>query len=189
MKTALIKIFSLVFIFNYFTAISFATPAQVVIIRHAEKPELGRDLSTIGWERAQNLPIFFKNNSIVAFYGDPVGIYGFAPQSNDGSLRGIQTVSFLAEQLKLKVNSNYTKNEYAKMVKKIMANKEYEGKTVVICWQHSFLVRLALEFGAKGMIPDEWNDNVYNRAWILRFYKNSVKEFFDVPQLLLRDDT
>ncbi len=188
MRTLLLKCASFTFVLWQLVTDSFATPAQVVIIRHAEKPAVGRELSETGWERARSLPIFFKNNSIVAAYGDPVAIYGFSPQSNDGSIRGIQTVSFLAEQLRLTVNGNYTKTEYAKMVKKIMSNKDFEGKTVVICWQHSFLVRLALEFGAKDLVPTEWDDAIYNRAWVIRFNKNRVKEFFDVPQLLLRDD-
>ena len=69
-----------------------AIPAQVVLIRHGEKPKQGNELNQQGCERAFLLPDFFKNNPIVNAYGGPAGFFAMAPKSQDSSVRAVQTL-------------------------------------------------------------------------------------------------
>jgi hypothetical protein len=60
---------------------AWATPAQVLIIRHAEKGASGKDLSSAGDARAQALVGFFENNPEVTQYGTPAAIYAMSNEA------------------------------------------------------------------------------------------------------------
>src|SRR5580692_8328937 len=92
-------------------SIVFASPAQVIIIRHGEKPESGNSLSPQGWARARALVKYFETNPDVTQFGTPVAIYASRAEAEEqvegSSLRMIQTVTPLAQALGLKINSTY----------------------------------------------------------------------------------
>ena len=52
-----------------------AEPAQVIIIRHAEKPDEGNELSLAGRERAAALAPYFLGETALLRFGPPVAIY------------------------------------------------------------------------------------------------------------------
>ena len=56
-----------------------AMPAQVVIIRHGEKPAEGNGLNARGFQRAAALPQFFQNNPTVTAFGPAAAIYAMKP--------------------------------------------------------------------------------------------------------------
>ena len=99
----MIKISASVFSFLVvlgFSSTSWATPAQVLIIRHAEKPASGPDLSPQGYQHAQELVSYFESNPEVTQYGRPFAIYAMANNSADSGLRPIETVTPLAHALR-----------------------------------------------------------------------------------------
>ena len=84
-------------------------PAQVLIIRHAEKPsedDLSVDLSPAGKKRAEALPgLFIKSNSRPAPFPRPDFI--FATKNSMQSHRPLETVTPLAKKLGITVNFSY----------------------------------------------------------------------------------
>ncbi len=164
-------------------------PAQVILIRHAEKPETGPDLSDRGRERAQALVDFFKTNPAVTRHGVPAAIYAGAPVSEGKSLRPIETVTPLSQSLGIKINENFTRETGAQMANDVMHNPDCAGKTALICWNHGNLPDLLKNFGWDSG-PGKWpGGDVFDRVWILNFENGKPVSFEDIPQHLLPGDS
>ncbi len=161
-----------------------AAPAQVLIIRHGEKPANGDDLSAAGYQHAKELVPYFESNPAVTEYGTPVAIYAFGPKQKADpkdveatSLRGIETVTPLADALGLSVLSQFNKDQTQEIVDEVLSTPEYDGKMVLICWEHKMIPQLAHQFGAT-QAPAEWPDgSVYNQVWEIDFSGSQVSGF------------
>ncbi|MFI5361409.1 MAG: histidine phosphatase family protein [Elusimicrobiota bacterium] len=164
-----------------------ATPAQVIIIRHGEKPDEGNELSPRGFQRAQALVDFFEHSPAVTRHGTPAAIYAMNPKDEDGSLRPIQTVTPLAEALGLRIDHDYVKDELPQLVKDIKANHAYDGKMVLICWEHKMIPVLVSDFGWNSA-PKSWKGKVFDQAWVLDFEGDAVSSFRIVPEHVLPGD-
>src|SRR5271165_1924805 len=127
---------------------------KIMVIRHAEKPDtynqqayLGVDatgtqdpesLVTLGWERAGGLVTLFappwgpKGPTLK----QPQWIYAADPETkSDGqrpSQRPYQTVTPVAAQLGLTIDSKHKKKDYAKVVTDALG----KDGVVLICWAH-----------------------------------------------------
>jgi broad specificity phosphatase PhoE len=180
-----------------FSAPALAAPAQIIIIRHAEKPETGSELNAKGAKRAEALVWFFKAEPAVTRYGTPAAIYAAAPKNEDSSVRSIQTVTPLARALRLPINTDFTRGQTHKIVVDIMENPAYKGRMVLICWQHTNITEIVKELAdykgswndAQYFLPGKWPDEAFDRAWVLNFTKGKVVSFQDVPQRLLPGDS
>ena len=178
-------------------AVSFAAPAQVMIIRHGEKPAQGNELNEAGFQRAKALVKFFETDASVTRYGTPAAIYAMAPKNSDGSVRAIQTVTPLADALELTINEFYTRDQVNELVKDIMENADYKGRMVLVCWEHKVIVNIAAALAAYGgsdqsvqnSLPASWNGDAFDRVWILNFAKDKVVSFQDMPQRLMPGDS
>lgn len=112
-----------------------AAPAQVLIIRHAEKPTNAKDinLSMRGYQRSYALVPLFANMPLTesekmvknaqsenggyilpALYGQPVALYAKGQQNSASSIRPIMTLTPLAKQLSLEIKHHITENKYDK---------------------------------------------------------------------------
>jgi hypothetical protein len=174
-----------------------AMPAQVIIIRHAEKPPTGPDLDAQGYQRANALVGFFLSNPAMLQFGTPAAIYAAAPNLNAPanpmdveakSLRSIETVTPLAKRLGLSINESYTKDEIAPVTQEILGNAAYEGKMVLLCWEHNMIPALAQAFGVTSA-PTAWDDAVFDRAWVITFNSGGSPSFQNLPQHLLPGDS
>lgn len=153
------------FIFSHTPA--WAIPAEIILIRHGEKPEVGNDLNDQGRLRAQQLIGFFTQDPRVLRFGVPVAIYAMKPSWEDMSNRPIETVTPLAASLDLKINSNYTKSEAGPLVNDILSQPAYDGKLVLICWAHTVLLDIVREIGVKTPpAPPKWPGRVFD--WAMR---------------------
>jgi hypothetical protein len=170
------------------TNLAFAAPAQVIILRHAEKPKHGNDLDTRGYERANALPGLFTTDPVLIRYGKPAAIYAMGPNSDDLSNRPVETVTPLAQSLHLSLQDNFTLNELTPLVNAVMTNPDYDDKTVVICWEHKVIPTLVQAFGYNDA-PSKWKKNTFDRLWILHFTGNTVSSFENLPQDLLPGDS
>lgn len=173
---------------------AFAAPAQVILIRHGEKPENGGQLNPQGFKRAEALVKFFKSEPAVLRYGTPIAIYAAGPKNEDSSVRSIQTVTPLARALNLQIDSRFTRGQTHKIVADLMENPAYEGRMVLICWQHKNLVEIALNLAeynnsTQAAIPLLWPDETFDRAWILDLSDGKVTSFKNLPQRLLPGDS
>jgi hypothetical protein len=165
-----------------------ATPAQVIIIRHAEKPSTGNELNAQGWRRANALVGFFEKNPAVTRYGTPVAIYAMDPGDEDGSERPIQTVTPLAKDLGLAIQHPFPKNDLDKLVKAVLENPDYNQHMVLICWEHHVIPDLVETFGWEDA-PKKWPGSVFDQAWVLDFSQDQVVSFQDVPENVLPGDS
>jgi hypothetical protein len=163
-------------------------PAQVIIIRHAEKPLYGNILSTKGRERAAALVPYFLDTPDILVYGTPSAIYASGPYGDDSSIRSVETVKALAIALKLPLKDCYTHDEYPKMIEEIKKSPEYNGRMVLICWEHQAIPDIARAFGAL-QIPARWPVDVFDRVWVLSFQHVGKVTFQNIPQRLLFGDS
>jgi hypothetical protein len=165
-----------------------AEPAQVIIIRHAEKPDEGNELSLRGKERAAALVPYFLGTDDVLQFKAPAAIYAQAPKKATSSIRSLETVQPLATALNLTVNQTFARDEYKNMVQEIMHNKDYDGRMVLICWEHKVIPEMAAEFGAEHA-PKTWRGRDFDRTWVITFRPDKKPEFDDVPQHLIYGDS
>ena len=164
-----------------------AAPAQIIFLRHAEKPKQGPELNARGWERARALVGLFANDPRVHEHGAPVAIYAAYPPKPGGSIRSIQTMEATGKALHLAVNTSVTRDDLDGLVNAILHTPAYDGKTVVVCWEHKKIPLMLRDFGwTTG--PKRWDDDVFDRLWILDFEHDHPVRFRDLPQHLLSGD-
>ncbi len=167
--------------------VALAQPAEVILIRHAEKPAVGNELNQKGRERAAALVAYFLETPELLEFKTPVAIY--APlATRDHSVRSAETVAPLAEALRIPLNRSFRKDETAQLAHEILHDKRYDGRTVVICWEHKVIPLIAKALGAAGA-PDKWHGEAFDRTWVIKFSPGSTPTFQDLPQRLMFGDS
>lgn len=168
-------------------------PAQVLVIRHGEKPgdpsndndADGPDLSTRGYERAGALAPY-----IPATFGAPDFL--FATQASKHSNRPVETITPLAQWLKLDINSKHPDDDYAKVAQDILGNAKYHGKCVLICWHHGKIPELTQALGGNPPVA-KWPGEVFDWVWKITYPDGASEPLVlpveNIPQLLLYGDT
>lgn len=168
-----------------------ATPKYVIIIRHGEKPgdpatddeADGTDLSTRGYERAGALAPY-----VPATFGAPDFL--FATQASKHSNRPVETITPLAQALKLDIDAKHADDDYQKVADDILGNAKYAGKQVLICWHHGKIPQLAAALGAT---PPEspWPGDVFDRVWLIEYPGGNATgaQTSNLPQKLLYGDS
>lgn len=172
-----------------FTTAATAQPAQIILLRHAEKPADAADihLSERGQQRAQALAGWATNSPAWKTNDRPVAVFACRPTPKASSLRAIETITPLALQLQLPVQTPFSAKNAAALTRQILDDPALKGKTVAICWVRDELPQLAKAFGVKSG-GEKWKKNVFDRFWLLTF-QNSTATLNDLPQQLLPGDT
>lgn len=140
----------------------YAMPAQVLIIRHAEKNQENFELTNQGVQRAGALASYLSapnnptqagsagltNGPLFAF-GPPFALFAARPldESDWATVRCIQTIVPTALQLKLPIHSPYAPGEEEELASFILNEPRYEGKNILICWHHELIFPLITAFG------------------------------------------
>ena len=157
-------------------------PAEILIIRHAEKPEPEPDvhLNDRGRARAEALPGLFTSR-----FARPEFL--FAAAQSKFSNHSYETIAPLARALDLPIDNHLPDQKYRALAKLILTDPRYRGKRVLICWHHESIPRLARALGATDA-PTKWRDKVYDRVWRLRYSGERVA-FENLPQQLLPGDS
>jgi hypothetical protein len=166
-----------------------AQPAQVVLLRHAEKPADDAEvhLSPRGRERAQALVSFFSTNTVFLAHGAPVAIYAPRFEGPRHSRRSFETIAPYALHLGLAVRQPYEAEDYSALAREVLNTPAYRGRTVVICWVRDTLPELAQALGVKSGAKN-WKSEVFDRIWTIRYHegKAALKRH---PQRLLPGDS
>ena len=189
-RTFKVKLFimSLLTFFSGFVfgpSIAAAEPAQIVLLRHAEKPPKGPELSERGWQRAKALPSVFSTLPDLQTFGATVALYGMAPSRDGRSVRSIQTITPLAEALKLSIDSSFQGRDFRQLVREIWQNPNYSGKQVVICWRREEIPSIIEAFGADPI--EEVRSNEYDSLWIITPNDESTADVRVIRQALRFD--
>jgi hypothetical protein len=143
-------------------------PRQIVILRHAEKPDDPRDpdLSPAGEERAKLLGTLIPER-----FPNPDFLFASAPSRS--SNRPVETLTPLAGITKLPLNQSIADQDYPVLAADLLNKPKYDGKLVIVCWHHGNIPDLALALGlpqaeivaAPGMIGMHWDPTVFNVFW------------------------
>lgn len=166
---------------------TFAIPAEILMIRHGEKPSHGPELNDQGWQRAKALPTLFHNRDEFKRYGLPVALFAMRPDHDGGSVRAIQTLQYLSKDLGVPINTDFTRDQVSELVQKIKTDKSFDGQMVVICWEHKVLADIAKALGKS--TPPPWPGSQFDRVWALDFTDNgALISFNNFPQRLLPGD-
>jgi hypothetical protein len=169
-----------------------ATPSRIILIRHAEKPDddSAKDLNAAGVARANALVDFFATNAVIAEKGEPQFIFAkYKKGSSAPTMRAVETVTPLARALGIAVDTDYGKKNMSDMTSSLLKDAAYDGKVVLICWDHDELPDLAQALGITAA-PAKWKGGVYDRFWVADFdSEGSVTTFQDLPQHLMPGDS
>lgn len=163
-----------------------ATPSQWLLIRHAEKPISGDDLSYKGYERAAALVPFMTLQPSSAPFKTPTAIFAQSPSKNHHSHRPILTVTPLAQKLNISINTFYTYDDYKQMIDDINTNASLDNQTVLICWAYQNLGNIASFIGVDK--APNYPGKQFDRLWIINMTNSKVASFQDLSQRLLYGD-
>ena len=180
-------------------------PAQIYVIRHAEKPPdkppppakppEGVDLDgtqdkhsliVLGWQRAGALVNFFATpqTGIVR----PTYVYAEAPPGGDTATgRPLQTITPLAEKLSVTPNINFELgSEQTKLVPDVL---QRDGQVVLIAWEHDHIPLIANAIlGNTTTAPQRWPGNRFDVVWTFTPTAGGGWEFGQIAELLLAGD-
>lgn len=164
-------------------------PAQVILLRHAEKPASAEavDLSPRGRERAQALVSLLGRHALLTSNAPIAALYATRVTRDNHSHRTGETLEPLAKDLDLPILKPFGSGDHKGMAAKVMENPAYRGKTVIICWTHHDLPQLAAAFGVKPL-PPAWKESVYDRLWRITF-SPSQTQLVSLPQHLRAGDS
>jgi len=147
-----------------------------MVIRHAEKPDSqaniagvsvagatdNNDLTPRGWQRAGALVRFFDPMPQAALrpgLAVPAAIFAAPATDDNPSKRPLHTVAPLASDLKLDVQTQFA----LRQEKLLVAAALDAAATVLICWHHDRIPKLAAELG---VAIDAWPDGVFDRVLV-----------------------
>lgn len=173
-----------------------ALPAQVIMIRHAEKNNSDHaekknsndELSLKGKERAAALVPYFLETPELITFNKPAAIYASIPPKPATSQRSLDTVRPLADLLKIPIRDTFESNDYKRMVEEIKKDPTFTGKTVLICWEHNYIPEIARAFGAF-QTPATWPASAFDRTWVITFQPTGKAIFHNLPQKLMYGDS
>jgi hypothetical protein len=159
-------------------------PAQIILIRHAEKPEDTNavHLSKEGEKRAKELVAFIKTDPELTKFGLPVALYATHPTRHGHGVRTAETITPLAKELHLSVQEPYLSEDYQGLAKSVLSNPRYTGKCVLICWNHTEIPQLAAALGVRPE-PPKWRENVFDRVLLIT-YEGGKAILKNLPQVL-----
>jgi phosphohistidine phosphatase SixA len=152
-------------------------PRQIVILRHAEKPDDPRepDLSPEGDARAQMLASLIPRR-----FPNPDWLFCAARSRH--SNRPYDTLAPLAQVLRMALDERYADDGYAELAADLLQKPRYTDKLIVICWHHGHIPDLALSLGvaqaalaaAPGIVGLGSDPTVFDRFWILDFSNGRI---------------
>jgi broad specificity phosphatase PhoE len=94
--------------------------ANILMVRHAEKPDSGKELSVTGQERAHAYAVYFQN---YVLNGTVLNLnYIVATADSSQSHRPRLTVEPLAKAMGMDIDDRYQENDYRKVADDILQN-------------------------------------------------------------------
>jgi hypothetical protein len=176
-------------------------PKHVLILRHGEKPDDDHDpnLTSRGAARAAALPsLFLIPPTFPTKSGDtlPTPDFIFATKKSKKSNRPVETVTPLAKALgDMHIHDKHEDDDFQGVADRILGDDKFAGKTVLICWHHGKMHKLAVAVVAKaknaatvqGQIPKHVEDSEFDRLWHITFDAGQAT-FVNRPQRLLFKD-
>jgi hypothetical protein len=145
---------------------------NILMVRHAEKPDSGWDLSVPGQERAHAYAVYFQNyilNGTVLELNVHIRHRRLVAEPSPST-----TIEPLNEAMGMEINDKYQENDYQKLADHILENSKYDQSNILICWHHGEILELAAALGVDAnKLPPEshwpsppWPGEVF--GWLLQ---------------------
>jgi len=155
---------------------------KVMLIRHAEKPASGNDLSAMGWRRAECIRDLFQKNETLF----PKKIYAQkASKKNDETIpdsrRQIETVAPLARALGYTIDNRFTSFEIDDLCKDIAGLSE-DQFPVLVSWNHDGIKNFLINFGMKYQIAPTYPSKRYDLIFSIETDQNGEAIFSSQSQ-------
>jgi len=146
-------------------------PAQIILIRHADKPSDPQNphLSRAGVRRAHDLVSFITTDPAMTKFGTPVAVFATKTTKDGNGQRTQETVAPLAKALGLPVLTPFLGRDYAALAKHVLGAAQYAGKNVLICWNHEQIPQLAAALGVTPE-PPKWKGSVYDIVYVISYH-------------------
>ena len=134
---------------------------QVVIIRHAEKPDKGDNLSCQGFNRALGLPAVLYSK-----YKLPDHIFAANIKSGKSTnqSRMYQTIIPFAVKYNLDIDTRYDVGDTKSLAEAIMKMQGF----VLVIWEHNDIPEIVEALGVENK-DFRWSDNDYDTIWVITF--------------------
>ena len=134
---------------------------KIIIIRHAEKPEQGDNLSCQGLNRALQLPE-------VLYTKFKLPDYIFVPSINTGKTTGAarmyQTIVPFAVKYNLNIDTKFEVGDETALAKSILK----KSGTILVAWEHNSIPDIAKALGVKDT-KLKWKGSDFDSIWIITF--------------------
>lgn len=154
------------------------TPKQILLMRHAEKPDdlIDPHLSDSGQARAEKLADYVPKD-----LGVPDFHCASAPSKH--SVRPIETITPLSKKIGVPIDSTIADQDCPVLARELLTDPKYDGKLVLICWHHGHLPEFAFALGASGAnVPNPWDPNVFNLVLKLDYSEGSAPTVTQIKQ-------
>ncbi|HZM03609.1 MAG TPA: hypothetical protein VFC44_11420 [Candidatus Saccharimonadales bacterium] len=142
--------------------------AVVLVIRHAEKPESGAELTAAGFQRADDYAAYFKTFQID---GQAVKLdHLFAARDSKNSHRPRLTLTPLGRALNLPLDTRFKDKDFQELADALRSKPQ--GANMLICWHHTAIPDLLTALGADPatLLPGgKWPASVFNWVIELRY--------------------
>jgi hypothetical protein len=139
--------------------------AVVLIVRHAEKPETGMELTPAGVQRANAYTNYFRNFSVDS---KPLRLDCLiAAADSKNSHRSRLTLEPLSKSLGLPLDLSHTNKQVVELAAELQARPHGQG--ILIAWHHEQIANLIKALGADPatLLPDgKWPDDVF--CWVIQ---------------------
>lgn len=143
----------------------------VLIVRHAEKPDVGRELNARGEQRAAAYADYFTPLKLDGQPLTPQRLIATADSAE--SIRPRQTLIPLSLRLQLPIEQPCANSKVDKLVS--LLREKNQAKTLLIAWHHGHINKLIAAFGGDGPAligMPKWPVDVYDWLIVLRFDDN-----------------
>jgi len=143
---------------------------KVVIIRHAEKPEKGDNLSCQGQNRALALAKVLNQKIGIPDY---IYVPSLSLDIATKHSRMFQTVSPFAVKYNLPINSKFDEKDITKVAKNVLD----KSGVVLLVWNHSEIPNLVIKLGVKH--AETWKNNDFDSIWLISYKTGKAKLSID----------
>jgi hypothetical protein len=161
----------------------------ILIIRHAEKPDDGFDLSPAGQERAKLYVNYFKNYSIDS---TPLKIDCiFAAADSKDSHRPRLTIEPFSKAAGLPIDDRFKDKDFQELADEILSKPH--GQAILISWHHEEIPQLIQALGANPnqfFTNAKWPADVF--GWVIQLRYDAVGHLIEAKRInenLMPDDS
>lgn len=163
--------------------------AVILIIRHAEKPETGYELSPAGQKRALAYVDYFRDFTVDS---KPLRLnYLFAAADSKESHRPYLSIEPLSKALGLNIDTRFKDRQFLELARELQSRPH--GQNILICWHHGKIPQLISALGgdpAKLIPAPKWPEDVFGWVIQLRYDENGqLLEAKRINEGLFPDDS